>query len=177
MGLPLAAPRRKRRDRSASGIAIVLAEAGSHLATQCHHVISLLFAKGQSEAIVPALMKVLTAIERHPTISAQPPIIEPWLTEAMAMLRTSACAMKISAVAEQVGVSEAHLSRRMKQAIGMSPHAWHVVARVELAKSALRQGCIIREAASAGGFTDASSFTRAFARATGLSPRRFKSRL
>jgi two-component system response regulator YesN len=69
------------------------------------------------------------------------------------------------------GLSEAYFSRVFRRCLGLSPYAYLNVLRVDTAKRLLIQGehnC--SEAAARTGFRSVQVFSKAFRKATGLSP-------
>jgi AraC-like DNA-binding protein len=71
------------------------------------------------------------------------------------------------------GLSPYHLCRVFRETVGMPPHAYQTQIRVRLAKSLLRAGFPIAEAATRAGFYDQAHLTRHFKRLTGLTPGRY----
>jgi AraC-like DNA-binding protein len=72
--------------------------------------------------------------------------------------------------ARDAGVSRFQLSRAFKERYGSSPHAYGIHVRVERARSFLRRGSSVAEAAAEAGFVDQSHFTRYFRRTWTLTP-------
>lgn len=62
------------------------------------------------------------------------------------------------------------LLRRFAQAYGVPPHAWLLLQRAERARSMIRGGSALAEAAAACGFADQSHLTRLFVRQFGYTP-------
>jgi len=60
--------------------------------------------------------------------------------------------------------------RRFKDVHGMTPFAWLLQQRTEVARGLIRQGAALTEAAVAAGFADQSHMTRAFVRHFGYTP-------
>jgi AraC-like DNA-binding protein len=70
-------------------------------------------------------------------------------------------------------LSPYYLHRSFCKKVGMPPHAYQVQVRVSRARSFLRRGRSISDAACAAGFVDQSHFTRHFKRFTGVTPGRY----
>jgi AraC-like DNA-binding protein len=70
-------------------------------------------------------------------------------------------------------LSPYYLHRSFSKKVGMPPHAYQVQVRVSRARSFLRRGRSISDAACAAGFVDQSHFTRHFKRFTGVTPGRY----
>jgi AraC family transcriptional regulator len=86
-------------------------------------------------------------------------------------------ATSLHEIARACGLSVGHFSRAFRRSMGLSPHAWLLQRRVEVAKAMLRR----REEslsliALACGFADQSHFTRVFTRRVGLSPGAWRKR-
>jgi len=74
-------------------------------------------------------------------------------------------------LAKLVRLSPYHFCRAFKQSFGMPPHRYHINRRVERAKILLaRHDCSVTEIGLEVGFSEASSFSVAFRKATGQSP-------
>ena len=71
------------------------------------------------------------------------------------------------------GSMPAHLASPIKTSFGQPPHRYHLGRRIERAK-ALLSGQSVTEVALAVGFAETSSFSAAFRRVTGVSPREFR---
>jgi AraC family transcriptional regulator len=74
-------------------------------------------------------------------------------------------------IADACEISVSHFSRAFRRSTGLAPHAWLIEARVESAKSMLRDRKMSLSAiARACGFADQSHFSRTFTRRVGLTP-------
>lgn len=74
-------------------------------------------------------------------------------------------------LAAECRLSARQLTRAFRSSMGMPPHRWLLIHRVEKAKSRLtRPGISLSEIASACGFADQSHFTRVFTQMVGVSP-------
>jgi AraC family transcriptional regulator len=77
----------------------------------------------------------------------------------------------LSELASLCGLSRSHFTRAFKNTIGLPPHRWLLMQRIERAKSLLAQTVIsISQIAIECGFADQSHFTRVFSKATGTGP-------
>jgi AraC family transcriptional regulator len=79
--------------------------------------------------------------------------------------------IRLSELASLAGLSASQFGRAFKVSTGMTPHKWHLAARIEYAKRLLvdREKSIVDIALEAG-FSEQSHFTRAFSAANGVSP-------
>ena len=85
--------------------------------------------------------------------------------------------MALGEVAGHVGISERHLQRLFRQAIGMSIQQFIIHSRVHTAAHHLtRASRPLAEIALDCGFSDQSAFTNTFRRIIGLSPREYRKR-
>jgi AraC-like DNA-binding protein len=76
-------------------------------------------------------------------------------------------------LARHAGLSAFHLCRVFRESAGMTPHAYQTQVRVRRAKSLLRTGLPITQAAAEAGFYDQAHLTRHFKRIVGLTPGRY----
>jgi AraC-like DNA-binding protein len=79
----------------------------------------------------------------------------------------------LQALAKFAGLSAFHLCRVFRDSVGMTPHAYQTQLRVRRAKSLLRAGLPITQAAAEAGFYDQAHLTRHFKRIVGLTPGRY----
>jgi AraC family transcriptional regulator len=78
-------------------------------------------------------------------------------------------------LAELARLSPYHFCRAFKQSFGTPPHRYHISRRIERAKALLIQRSdSIAEVGLDLGFSETSSFSNAFRKATGLTPRGFR---
>lgn len=71
------------------------------------------------------------------------------------------------------GLSRYEVARHFRACLGTSPHRYLVLRRLDRARSLIRAGTPLAEAAAASGFADQSHMTRQFRRAYGLPPGRW----
>jgi AraC-like DNA-binding protein len=77
----------------------------------------------------------------------------------------------LAKLAQLVQLSPYHFCRAFKQSFGLPPHRYHTGRRIERAKALLAQpNYSVTEIGLSVGFSETSSFTAAFRKATGLTP-------
>jgi AraC family transcriptional regulator len=83
--------------------------------------------------------------------------------------------VRVAFIAQECGMSPTRFARAFKQSVGLPPHQWLLLHRVDVAKSLLRRGTMsTAEIALETGFADQSHFTRVFSRLVGASPRAWR---
>lgn len=83
--------------------------------------------------------------------------------------------VSLAALAELVHLSLYHFARLFKQSFGAPPHRYHMIRRMERARSLLQKPALsVTEIGIRIGFRETSSFTRAFRRFTGLTPTEYR---
>jgi AraC family transcriptional regulator len=79
--------------------------------------------------------------------------------------------ISLDTLAKLVRLSRYHFCRSFKQSFGMPPHRFHTRRRIEHAKSLLAKRSVsVTDIGMTIGFSETSSFTAAFRKATGLTP-------
>jgi len=73
-------------------------------------------------------------------------------------------------LSDAAGLSEFHLLRVFRAAVGLPPHAYVIQKRVDRARRLLLTGLSIADVSLEAGFADQSHFTRAFKRIVGVTP-------
>ena len=77
----------------------------------------------------------------------------------------------LASLAELAGLSSYHFCRAFKQSFGLPPHRYHTSRRIECAKALLAKPALsVTEIGMTVGFSETSSFSFAFRKATGLTP-------
>jgi len=77
----------------------------------------------------------------------------------------------LETLAEACGVSRAHFAKAFRVSVGMPPHRWMVLQRIERAQHYLLQTLLpLGEITHLCGFADQSHFTRTFGRVVGINP-------
>jgi AraC family transcriptional regulator len=86
--------------------------------------------------------------------------------------------VSLAAIATHLNISQYYFIRLFKQSTGLTPYQYVLQQRIERAKQLLRQGNrAIADVALECGFTNQSNFTRAFRRATGMTPKAYQTHL
>lgn len=80
----------------------------------------------------------------------------------------------VNALARRLGVSRSHLWQTFDDVLGMSPAQYLLEQKMEHAKKQLSTGLAVTEVARACGYTELSSFSRAFKSYAGVTPRAFQ---
>jgi AraC family transcriptional regulator len=81
----------------------------------------------------------------------------------------------LATLARFVRLSAYHFCRAFKRSFGIPPHRYHNARRIEHAKMLLAQpACSVTEIALKVGFSETSSFTAAFRKATGSTPTAYR---
>jgi AraC family transcriptional regulator len=109
--------------------------------------------------------------------------LSPWQLRLATELITSRLGgtLSISEMADACGLTSTYFSRAFKHSMGLPPHQWLLVKRVEKAQKLIETTSMtLLEIAHACGFSDQSHFARVFTRYYGVTPssrRREKMRL
>ena len=86
--------------------------------------------------------------------------------------------LRLAALAALVSLSPFHFARAFRQSFGLPPHRYHNARRMERAKTLLAEPAnSVTQIARALGFAETSSFSAAFRKSTGASPRDYRRRL
>jgi len=76
-------------------------------------------------------------------------------------------------LANATGLSKFQTLRDFTRATGLTPHAYLIQRRIDLARAMIKSGEALADIASSAGFADQSHLNRHFARAFGLTPGRY----
>ncbi len=116
---------------------------------------------------------------RHGTEAKQPSTAAASIPTSLEMARAYIQDMAgenihLNDMAKAAGLSRYHFLRSFTLAYGISPHAFLLNRRLQMAKTALRGGRSISDAAMTTGFFDQSHLTRRFKAAFGITPRQYQ---
>jgi AraC family transcriptional regulator len=79
--------------------------------------------------------------------------------------------ISLSALAKLARLSPYYFCRAFKQSFGIPPHRYHINRRIERAKTLLaKRACSVTDIGLTVGYSETSSFTTAFRKATGFTP-------
>ena len=99
-------------------------------------------------------------------------LAQPRLARALVALHESPGAgWTLDTMAQQAGMSRSAFAAAFRTHVGQPPADYLVQWRMAIAQTLLRGGTPVKAAATELGYASASSFSRAFTQATGLSPR------
>lgn len=79
----------------------------------------------------------------------------------------------LSQLAGEFYLSESYLCRIFKTATGTTISKYITARRISIAKALLSDGCNVMDACEKSGFTDYSTFFKAFTKAVGISPKKY----
>ncbi|WP_028238965.1 AraC family transcriptional regulator [Stutzerimonas azotifigens] len=82
--------------------------------------------------------------------------------------------LRLEDICREVGLSPAYLVRAFKARYGMTPHAYLINRRVQVARARLRQGRPIADAALEAGFADQAHLQRAFKQLLAATPGHYR---
>ena len=83
--------------------------------------------------------------------------------------------VSLAYLARECGLSPTHFARAFRQSVGIPPHRWLLLRRVEKAKSLLEHAAMsLGEIAKATGFADQSHLIRVFSKLVGMTPRAWR---
>jgi AraC family transcriptional regulator len=129
-----------------------------------------LFGDSVVAAIVARISQLNTTI--HPEASRRLGLTKRQLTQVTEFVHDNLSrSIRLSELASLAGLSASQFGRAFKVSTGMTPHKWHLAARIDYAKRMLadREKSLVDIALEAG-FSEQSHFTRAFTAANGISP-------
>jgi AraC family transcriptional regulator len=102
----------------------------------------------------------------------------PWLAEAHAILgRRFGEKIGLGEIAAEVGVHPTHFARSFRRRYGLSVGEHVRALRLEWAQREIARGTALSAVAAQAGFADQSHFTKAFAKAAGITPSEYRRRL
>lgn len=135
----------------------------------------LLEAGADIEAILQAYRAitatVLQAANHAPATAARRGASHPGVRRAVKRVKASfAESLSLDDLATELSMSKCHLARCFERSLGVPPHRYRRLLRLQAARRLLESGLSVGEAASETGFADAPHLTRAFREWLGVSP-------
>lgn len=103
----------------------------------------------------------------------QDDVVTPEVARAFARLRASRGAVRVEALADEVGWSRRHLAARVREELGLAPKALARLIRVEHATQRVRAGEPLVDVAYGSGYADQPHFNRDFRELVGCAPSEF----
>jgi len=98
----------------------------------------------------------------------------PQVDEILAYINKNiASPIRIEDLAETFHLSESYICRLFKQATGTTVNKYISARRISIAKAYLSEGLSVQETFEQSGFSDYSSFFKAFTKAVGISPKKY----
>lgn len=132
---------------------------------------ALMVAGGDADAAEEALLSLLAPLLRPETAPQGTPhallAIRDWIDAE------PEADIPLAALAARADLSRFQLLRGFSRLTGLTPHAYRLQRRAQVARRLILSGTPLAEAAAASGFADQSHMTRLFRRVYGLSPGAF----
>lgn len=119
------------------------------------------------EALVAVCAWVM---ERHSTAAPEPEARADVRLVRERLADNPLQAPTLTELAELAGISKFQVLRRFEKVHGLTPYAWLLQQRTELARRQICTGASLADAAAASGFADQSHMTRIFSRQFGFTP-------
>jgi len=120
----------------------------------------------RSEAALLALVARLL----QPVPLERPALVGGVITARECIDDDPAATPTLAALASSAGLSRYQFLRAFTRLTGLPPHAYLLQRRVQHARSLVRGGMALADAAATSGFADQSHMTRCFVRSFGLTP-------
>lgn len=120
---------------------------------------ALLAEAGETPLIRPRLSN------HHPSVRRSLDVLHASFTESLSL----------DDLAQESGLSKFHLARCFRDTMGMAPHQYQKLLRLQFGRRLLETGGSVRDAALRSGFADAAHFTRAFRSWLGIAPSKWAS--
>jgi AraC-like DNA-binding protein len=135
----------------------------------------LLQAGAEPELILEAYRALTVSLLRVANYASAPvpkrSASHPGVRRAARRVRSSfAESLSLDELASELQMSKCHLARCFERALGVPPHRYRRLLRLQAARRLLEAGFSVGEAASETGFADAPHLTRAFRDWLGVSP-------
>jgi AraC-like DNA-binding protein len=140
---------------------------------------ALLFSEANARDKETALIEFIGDCDTEQGLRIEAPSVPSHLAEqiqpALDSLRAApADGIALSQLARLAGMSRYQLIRAFRTVTGMTPHAWQLNLRINLARERMRQGDSLSDVAQHLGFADQAHFQRVFKSHAGVTPGRFR---
>jgi len=118
-----------------------------------------------------SLVAVCALVQARHAGTAPEPLVDADLRQVHARLADAPLdPPTLTELAVMAGISKFQLLRRFEKTYGLTPYAWLLQQRTELARRQICTGASLADAAAASGFADQSHMTRIFTRQFGFTP-------
>jgi len=136
---------------------------------------ALLEVAGDAEAILQAYRATAAGLWRSANPSTAPAQgrspCHPGVRRAAKRVRASfAESLSLEDLASELSMSKCHLARCFERSLGVPPHRYRRLLRLQAARRLLERGLSVGEVSNVTGFADAPHLTRAFREWLGVSP-------
>ncbi|WP_121974081.1 AraC family transcriptional regulator [Acinetobacter stercoris] len=105
------------------------------------------------------------------------PYLQSYLYDLVEYLNASEAFISLETLSEKVGISRYAIIRLFKNNFGLTPHAYQLNQKINLARERLKSGQQILHVAYDLGFSDQSHFHRVFKSFTGVTPKQYQQRI
>jgi AraC-like DNA-binding protein len=119
------------------------------------------------------LLATLAAIGGVPKAGKLPAMVAEVAKARSLIDEDPVASITLADLAATSGIGRFQLLRSFARATGLTPHAYILQRRLELARRLIAEGAALADCAAASGFADQSHMTRAFASRYGLTPGAF----
>ncbi len=150
--------------------------ADARLAGRFRELFSALISDGQETGLKAEeqLWMLLGAMMRHGGAPGEADGVPGGIARARSRIDDDPAApVTLADLAATCGLSRFQALRGFARATGLTPHAYLVQRRIQLARRLIAGGASLAEAAHGGGFADQSHMTRIFVRTYGVTPRAY----
>lgn len=145
---------------------------------RCARWSDALFADADAETLAAGFREALSAALRatpgHAVVGGGDPDLLERLRPVLDRLRDDDRTPRLADLGEMLDLSPFQITRAVTRATGLSPVAWRHNARVQRARSLLREGRSIADTAHETGFADQSHFHRVFRSHVATTPRAYR---
>lgn len=128
----------------------------------------------KQQALLHFLTRQLPEAPVQPLCTSAGPL-HPAVAQSLELLQKNVWQkLPLPQLADMIGVSRHHLIRLLHQQTGLTPHAWQLDMRINLARRQLRLGQTVSSLACDLGFTDQSHFHRTFLERVAATPGHYR---
>lgn len=140
---------------------------------------ALLFSSAQPAAKEAALIEFIGDHDSAGLGGFEVPLPDAGLAERLQpvlqyLREAPAAGVPLAELASLAGISRYQLIRAFRRSTGMTPHAWQLNQRINLAREQIRAGADIAGVAQALGFADQAHLQRLFKAHVGVTPGRYR---